>query len=113
MEPLVKLLSDLIAIPSVNPALLPAGDPHAGEEQVTAFVENRAKAAGLDCERSTVLPGRDNLLVRLKPARTPRRTILLAPHVDTVGGLELPGHLFTPVVNNGRLFGRGACDTKG
>ncbi len=113
MEPLVKLLADLIAIPSVNPALVPAGDPHAGEERVTAFLENRARGAGLDCERSRVLPGRDNLLVRLRPARTPRRTILLAPHVDTVGGLDLPGHLFTPVVNNGRLFGRGACDTKG
>ena len=54
MEALVKLLADLIAIPSVNPALLPAGDPHVGEERVTAFLEARAKAAGLDCERSTV-----------------------------------------------------------
>jgi acetylornithine deacetylase/succinyl-diaminopimelate desuccinylase-like protein len=113
MEPLVKLLADLVAIPSVNPALLPAGDPHVGEERVTAFLESGARSAGLDCERSTVLPGRDNLLVRLRPTRTPRRRILLAPHLDTVGGLELPGHLFTPVVNNGRLFGRGACDTKG
>jgi len=113
MGPLVKLLSDLIAIPSVNPALAPADDSHTGEEPVTAFLESRARAAGLECRRSTVLPGRDNLLVRLRPRRPPRKTILLAPHLDTVGGLELPGDLFTPVVNNGRLFGRGACDTKG
>lgn len=113
MGPLVKLLAELVAIPSVNPALAPAGDPHAGEERMTALLESRAKAAGLECERSPVLPGRDNLLVRLRPARPPRQRILLAPHVDTVGGLELPGNLFTPVVNNNRLFGRGACDTKG
>ena len=113
MGPIVKLLAELIAIPSVNPALVPAADPHAGEERVTAFLESRAQGAGLDCERSTVLPGRDNLLVRLRPSRTPRRRILLAPHLDTVGGLELPGRLFTPVMNSGRLFGRGACDTKG
>ena len=44
MGPLGKLLADLIAIPSVNPALLPAGDPHLGEERVTAFLEARAQA---------------------------------------------------------------------
>ena len=113
MGPLVKLLADLVAIPSVNPALLPSGNPHVGEERVTAFLESRARAAGLDCERSTVLPGRHNLFVRLKPPRTPRQTVLLAPHLDTVGGLDVPGNLFTPVVNGGRLYGRGACDTKG
>jgi acetylornithine deacetylase/succinyl-diaminopimelate desuccinylase-like protein len=112
MGPLVKLLSELIAIPSVNPALLDGHKDYVGEERVTAFLEARAKAAGLECERSRVLPGRDNLFIRLRPAKA-RRTILLAPHLDTVGGLEVPGDLFTPVVNNGRLFGRGACDTKG
>src|SRR5207249_4700788 len=37
----------------------------------------------------------------------------LAPHLDTVGGAAMPGTLFTPCAKNGRLFGRGACDTKG
>src|SRR4029434_6869995 len=72
-----------------------------------------ARAVGMECEYAPVLPGRSNLIVRLAPARKARCSILLAPHLDTVGGLELPGNLLTPVVREGRLFGRGACDTKG
>lgn len=113
MGPIVKLLADLIALPSVNPAFLPPGDPHAGEKRVAEFLESRAREAGLECEYSTVLPGRANLFVRLRPAGKPRQTIVLAPHLDTVGGLEIPGELFTPALKDGRLFGRGACDTKG
>jgi acetylornithine deacetylase/succinyl-diaminopimelate desuccinylase-like protein len=39
-----------------------------------------------------------------------RQTILLAPHLDTVGA---DGTQFIPQRKNGRLYGRGACDTKG
>jgi succinyl-diaminopimelate desuccinylase len=113
MEPIVKLLADLIALPSVNPAFLPPDDPHAGEARVAAFLEERARAAGLDCEHAAVLPGRSNLLVRLVPKQRPVRRVLLAPHLDTVGGLEVPGTLFSPALKNDRLYGRGACDTKG
>jgi acetylornithine deacetylase/succinyl-diaminopimelate desuccinylase family protein len=113
MGPIVKLLADLIALPSVNPAFLPPGDPHAGEGRVAAFLEDRARKLGLDCEHLPVLPGRSNLLVRLVPKQRAVRRILLAPHLDTVGGLEIPGTLFTPALKENRLYGRGACDTKG
>jgi acetylornithine deacetylase/succinyl-diaminopimelate desuccinylase-like protein len=113
MVPIVKFLADLIAIPSVNPAFAPPGGPHSGEERVAVFLHERARAAGMDCAYAPVLPGRSNLIVRLAPARKARRRILLAPHLDTVGGLEIPGNLFTPVLKDARLFGRGACDTKG
>jgi acetylornithine deacetylase/succinyl-diaminopimelate desuccinylase-like protein len=113
MGPIVKLLADLLALPSVNPAFLPAGDPHAGEARVAAFLEDRARANGLDCEHLPVLPGRSNLLVRLAPKRRAVRRVLLAPHLDTVGGPEVPGTLFTPTLKGDRLHGRGACDTKG
>ena len=39
-----------------------------------------------------------------------KQTILLAPHLDTVGADETK---FIPQRKNGRLYGRGACDTKG
>lgn len=113
MGPIVKLLADLIALPSVNPAFLPSGDPHAGEQRVARFLQARARSVGLECEYMPVLPGRSNLLLRLAPKQKPRRRILLAPHLDTVGGLDVPGNLFTPVLKDERLFGRGACDTKG
>ena len=105
-----KLLRELIALPSVNPAFLPAQDPRAGEQRVAEFLAATAARAGLDVEFQAVAPGRSNLLARLSPSGKVRRRILLAPHMDTVGAAD---GQFTPVTRNGRLFGRGACDTKG
>ncbi len=105
-----KLLAELIALPSVNPAFLPAGHPSAGEQRVAEFLAATAAQAGLEIEFQEVLPGRSNLIARLRPAQAIRRTILLAPHMDTVGA---DGTKFIPQRKNGRLHGRGACDTKG
>jgi acetylornithine deacetylase/succinyl-diaminopimelate desuccinylase-like protein len=105
-----KLLCELIALPSVNPAFLPAAAPRTGEQRVAGFLAAIAARAGLDAKFQTVLPGRSNLLVRLSPRGKIRRRILLAPHLDTVDGTDAQ---FTPRRKNGRLFGRGACDTKG
>ncbi len=105
-----RLLRELIALPSVNPAFLPAQDPHAGEQRVAEFLAATAARAGLDVEFRPVRAGRSNLLVRLAPRGKARRRLLLAPHMDTVNAAE---RQFTPVRRNGRLHGRGACDTKG
>lgn len=105
-----KLLRELIALPSVNPAFLPAQDPRAGEQRVADFLAATAARAGLDVEFQTVAPGRSNLMVRLSPRGKLRQRLLLAPHMDTVNATE---EQFTPRIRNGRLFGRGACDTKG
>lgn len=108
-----KLLRDLIALPSVNPAFLPPRDPYAGEERVAGFLASLAARSGLEVEFQPALPHRANVLARLSPAGAPRHRIILAPHLDTVGGMEVPGDLFSPRREGGRLFGRGACDTKG
>jgi acetylornithine deacetylase/succinyl-diaminopimelate desuccinylase-like protein len=113
MGPVDKLLEELIALPSVNPAFLPAGDAHAGEQRVADFLAAGAHKVGLACEHAPVCPDRTNLLIRLTPSQKPRTRILLAPHLDTVGGTEMPGDLFSPRRKNGRIYGRGACDTKG
>jgi len=105
-----KLLRELIALPSVNPAFLPAQNPYAGEQRVAEFLAVTAARAGLDVEFQRVLPGRANLVARLPPRRAPRRRILLAPHLDTVNGNVAQ---FTPRHSDGRLYGRGACDAKG
>lgn len=105
-----KLLAELIALPSVNPAFLPPRHPHAGEKRVADFLAATAARAGLDVELQKVLPGRANLLARLRPLGKIKQTILLAPHLDTVGA---DATRFIPQRRNGRLHGRGACDTKG
>ena len=105
-----KLLRELIALPSVNPAFVSEGNPRAGEQCVGEFLAATAARAGLDIEFQSVLPARCNILARLFPREKTQQRILLAPHLDTVDGAESQ---FTPLINNGRLFGRGACDTKG
>ena len=111
MSQVVKLLRDLIALPSVNNAFLPPGDPHAGEELVADYLKNRARKAGLEIETQATNSGRDNLIVRLKPLGQAIHRIILAPHMDTVGG-DLD-KIFRPTKKGERLHGRGACDTKG
>jgi acetylornithine deacetylase/succinyl-diaminopimelate desuccinylase-like protein len=105
-----KLLAELIALPSVNPAFLPPRHPHAGEKNVADFLAAVAARAGLEIEFQEVFPNRPNLIARLRPKNKIKQTILLAPHLDTVGA---DGTRFIPQRENGRLHGRGACDTKG
>src|ERR1051326_7230734 len=106
-----KLLRELIALPSVNPAFSPPNDPRTGEQRVADFLADTAARHGLEVELHEVCPGRSNLLARLGTFRKARRRVLLAPHMDTVGG-ESP-EIFRPREKDGRLHGRGACDTKG
>ncbi|MBI5385084.1 MAG: M20/M25/M40 family metallo-hydrolase [Verrucomicrobia bacterium] len=108
-----KLLRELIARPSVNPAFAPPGDPCAGEQRMAEFLAAIATGAGLDVEFQTVFSERRNVLARLTPSGKVRRRIVLAPHTDTVGATEMTNAMFRPVRKAGRLHGRGACDTKG
>lgn len=112
-----KLLAELIALPSVNPAFAPpdaaAGRPPRsiyGEARVVEFLAARAFKAKLDIDFQKVFPERSNLITRLPPRNKIKQTILLAPHLDTVGASDA---LFVPQRKHGRLQGRGACDTKG
>src|SRR5262245_50778255 len=63
-----KLLNDLIALPSVNPAFQPAPRGGYGERRVAEFAATVASRAGLDVKFQRVLPGRSNVLARLSPS---------------------------------------------
>lgn len=106
-----QLLAELIAIPSVNSAFLPARHPHAGEGRVAEYLAVLGAKAGLDIEFQRVIPGRPNVLIRFQPQGKVRRTILLAPHLDTVNVVS--DAQLKPVKRGGKIYGRGACDTKG
>ncbi len=111
-EYLSFFLSELIAIPSVNPAFSAPGEGHYGEQRIAGFLEEKAVKAGLSVERQPVVDGRENLLVRLPSrSRHPERRILMAPHLDTVSIHD--ERQLRPAVRDGKLHGRGACDTKG
>ena len=75
MNAVTKLLRELVARPSINPAFV--DDPAVnGEERVAELLIDRARQAGLDFRRQPVLPGRKNLLVRLTPSGKAQRVTM-------------------------------------
>jgi acetylornithine deacetylase len=105
---LVRLLSDLIAVESVNPGFPGGGS---GEARVAEYVAAWARSRRLEARRQPVLAGRDNLIVTL-PGRATGGPLLLEAHMDTAPIGDWPRAL-TPRMEGRRLYGRGACDTKG
>jgi acetylornithine deacetylase len=110
MQPLhgqiVELASRLVAIDSVNPALVPGG---AGEREAAAFVADWCAERGLAVE--IVGDERPSVIARRRGSGG-GRSLLLNGHLDTVGvaGMTAP---FEPRVEDGRLYGRGSYDMKG
>lgn len=103
-----ETLARLVAIDSVNPSLIPGAS---GEATIAAYVATALEALGLEVAQEEPQSGRASVVGRL-PGRGGGRSLMLHAHLDTVGvgGMTEP---FTPVVRDGRLFGRGAFDMKG
>jgi len=112
VDAVTRLLSDLVAIPSVNPMGRPLQGTGFLEGGMSDYLENWFRDLGVPYERRTIAPGRDNLLARYDSPRD-LKTVLFDAHQDTVptDGMTIPP--FTPEVREGRLYGRGACDVKG
>jgi acetylornithine deacetylase/succinyl-diaminopimelate desuccinylase-like protein len=106
-----EILRQIVAIPSVNPALAD-DDAIRGEVRLVDFLEPWFAAKGFRTQRVGATPGRPNLLARFG-AEKPRKTILFESHLDTVGVAGFQGDPFALRPEAGRLYGRGACDTKG
>src|SRR5689334_15457578 len=108
MDPVLRLLRDLVAIDSVNPSLVPGA---AGETPIADAVATYLRRIGLDVELQETVPGRPNVIGVLE-GRRPGRSLMFCGHIDTVGveGMAAP---FDPVERDGRLYGRGAQDMKG
>lgn len=106
MDELIDLTSQLVAIDSVNPALVPGGN---GERDIAGFVAEWCEKRGLEVE---VLGDERPSVIATRRGSGGGRSLLLNAHFDTVGvaGMEAP---HTPRVENGRLYGRGAYDMKG
>jgi acetylornithine deacetylase len=108
----IALLTDLVRIPSVNPMGRDVAGPEFLETRVTAYLLELLGRLGADCERVEVAPGRANVFARIdRPGA--RATVLLDAHQDTVPTDGMTIDPFDPVVRDGRLYGRGACDVKG
>lgn len=77
------------------------------------WMTDHLRSIGADVSQHVLAPGRPTVLGVFEPARPARATVVFAPHLDTVGvgGMVVPAFALT--ARAGRLYGRGACDTKG
>jgi len=104
----IDLLRQLVQIDSVNPTLAPGRQ---GEGEIAAFVATLLEDAGIEARLQEAATGRPNVIGRL-PGSGGGRTLILNAHLDTVtvDGMTRP---FSAHIEDGKLFGRGAWDTKG
>lgn len=110
-DEVVSLLQALIRIPSVNPDNSP-GTLETGEAAIANFLRDWLEAIGATVCLEEILPGRPNLIARFAPLDG-RPRILLGPHLDTVGVGNMSVDPFGGEIRDGKIWGRGASDTKG
>jgi acetylornithine deacetylase/succinyl-diaminopimelate desuccinylase-like protein len=107
----IRYTRDYVSIPSVNPMGRTDLDPAvAGERRYAEHLRAQLRALGLDAE----LVGdseRPSLVAEARVADA-GETVLIASHLDTVpvDGMEIDP--FDPRLADGRVSGRGSCDTK-
>jgi succinyl-diaminopimelate desuccinylase len=109
--PAIRYLRDYVAIPSVNPMGrddVPA--EIAGEARYAEHLAQQLRAIGLDTE---ILGsgGRSSVIAEAR-ATNAVDTLMVASHLDTVPIDGMTISPFDPVIEGGRLYGRGSCDTK-
>lgn len=107
----VSLLQQLVRIPSVNPDNAP-GTEQIGEETLAIFLAGWLESIGAEVSLQEIKPGRPNLIARFAPLDG-RPRILLGPHLDTVGVDGMIVEPFGGEIRDGKIWGRGASDTKG
>ncbi|HSE53098.1 MAG TPA: M20/M25/M40 family metallo-hydrolase, partial [Gemmatimonadales bacterium] len=105
---LIRTLSDLVRINSINPVLVP-GAP--GEGEIASYVAGWLGDAGLEILMVEPEAGRPSVAARL-PGSGGGRSLMLNAHMDTVG-VEGMADAWSGTVRDGKLYGRGAYDMKG
>ena len=110
-EELIRFSRDLIRIPSVYRP----GDPEGNETRAARHVAEYLEHAGFEVSTEEVAPGRPNVWA-VWSGDLPGKTLLFEAHTDVVteGRADEWEHPpFEAEVVGRRIYGRGACDTKG
>jgi acetylornithine deacetylase len=112
MHETTRILRDLVSRPSVNPMGRDLPDDIIYEHRVADYLEDFFRGLGVRSVRQTAAPRRDNVVAHWD-APGARRTLIFEAHQDTVPIDQMTIDPFGARVENGRLYGRGACDIKG
>lgn len=101
----IPFLQKIVAIDSC--------DPPGGELAIAQMVHQQLLSLGVDAELDQFLPGRANVLGRVRGTGE-RPALILSSHMDTVpvGSMPWQRDPFSASIENGRLYGRGSTDMK-
>lgn len=106
-----EILSKLVQIPSVNPRLAGGDCTIGGEARLAEFLANAFREIGAEVDIEEVEPGRPNVYA-IFPGETAGKCRLWDIHTDTVGIEAMEVEPFAGTIKDGRVWGRGAVDTK-
>lgn len=104
----VHILQQLVRLNSVNPDLVHTAP---GESVIAAWCAQWLGEEGFVVTVLEQTPGRTSV-VGVKPGRGNGRSLMLNAHLDTVGVATYTGDPFSGELRDGRVYGRGAIDTK-
>ncbi len=105
-----QLCRALVQIPSENPSGAPESK---GEAAMAQFVADFLTDRGATVQFESIAPGRPNVYGWFPAPANSQYRILFAPHLDTVPGRGMTIDPFVAACRDGRIYGRGASDTKG
>ena len=105
-----ELCQALIRIPSENPSGAPQSG---GEAKIAQFVAEFLQELGAAVEFEEIAKERSNVYATFPAPAGRRNRLLFAPHLDTVSTEGMTIDPFAATVRDGRIYGRGASDTKG
>ena len=103
----LSLLKKLISIPSINP--MGQKTFQGTEREVAECLENLLRREGIEVQRQAVEPDRENIIARVDVSPGSPRTsngLLLNSHMDTVPVAHMTVDPFSPIISQGRVFGR-------
>jgi len=109
-EELIKLTQDLIRIPSVR-----SQKDGSNEEKVGVFLSRLLEEMGLDVVMEEVEPGSPNVIAMLQ-GESEGPCLMFECHTDVVTEGDASEWKYGPFegkLAGNRIYGRGACDTKG
>ena len=112
-EQITRLLQDLVRTASVDPHGHPGTTTqNTGESRIAEYVADVLRKLAIDVEVHEVEPGRPNVIGKFS-SRGAQKVLAFAPHTDTVSVAGMTIDPFAAEIRDGKLYGRGASDTKG
>jgi acetylornithine deacetylase/succinyl-diaminopimelate desuccinylase-like protein len=103
-------LSRLVQIPSVSPDHPGPRAGVTGEARIAAAIADWFRELGGEVQQEEALPGRSNTYGIWRGRSD--RWVAVDVHIDTVGVEQMIGNPFSGEIADGRVYGRGAVDTK-